>query len=817
MKQLALAGLWISAHLLGATTPQLLRISVYPSQARVGGHSQQTLVVTGFYSNGVEADVTAKAKFRVRVPQICEVQPNGVAYPLRVGKTEIEAAFEGKRATAELTVADMNVNPVSFLREISPILTQKGCTGSNCHGSIRGKAGFKLSLFGGRPDLDYEAIVKADQARRINPERPEDSLILRKATFQIPHGGGVRFQPNSLEYRAIVDWIKGNMVYENGGPELQELEVYPAERIVIGAGGKQKLVVTGLYSDGSRMDLTPVVRYTSNDEGIAAVNDAGEVTTKKTGETSIMVRTLGKAAVMKIAVIESAPGRDYPSIPASNFIDEIVFAKLRRLNIVPSELSNDSEFIRRVYLDTTGVLPSIQETKQFLASQDPLKRGQLIDALLARPEFVDLWGIKMADLHQLGGAGVKGGWQLYRWFRRALAANRPYDEMVRALLLSGGPFVYEDTPNFYAGLWVGPEGMVTQVSQGLLGIRMDCAKCHDHPFERWTQDDFYGLAAFFTRLEFKAESYGLFERSIAVRPDTKPTYDYVSTGKELMHPKTKAGLQPRFLGGETVHARPDEDIRERLADWVTSPQNPWFSRAIANRIWKHYLGRGIVEPVDDFRVTNPPSNGALLNALADYLTREKYDLRKLMRVILNSRTYQLSSAPNQTNQKDEWNYSRFYLKRQIAETLLDAMSTAAEAKVKIAGYPPGTKAIRVAIGAPNYFLMTFGKLQARDQICERDQEPNVSQAMHLVNGDTLNDLIQAKGNIVDRVLGQSAWPDDQRIEEMYLIALSRCPTAEEASGFKAQLAGVSDDPGRKKLYQDLLWAILNSKEFAYIY
>jgi hypothetical protein len=396
-----------------------------------------------------------------------------------------------------------------------------------------------------------------------------------------------------------------------------------------------------------------------------------------------------------------------------------------------------------------------------------------------------------------------------------LEANQPYDQMVRDLLLGGGSFVYDDTVGFMGGLWDGPEAMVTKTSQSLLGIRMDCAKCHDHPFESWTQDDFYGMAGFFTRLQFKAESYGLFERSIAVRPDSKPTYDYVNNNKELLYPKTKQPVAMRFLRGDTVELPAGEDPREKLADWITSPRNPWFSRAIVNRVWKHFLSRGIVEPVDDFRVSNPPSNEALLDALASYLVESRYDLRKLMSVILRSRTYQLSAAPNPTNAEDQINYSRFYVKRQIAEVLFDSMNQAAEARLRVPGFPQGTRAVTVGVGSPDYFFRTFGKTSFREQICERDHTPDVAQAMNLINGETVNGLVNAKANIIDRVMGQAEWSHARRVEEIYLAALSRQPTAEEQAEIESRLRAAGEDV--RRVYQDVLWALLNSKEFAYIY
>jgi hypothetical protein len=802
----------------GSAGTGLVKISVFPKQVQLASKkARQALLVTALYSNGVERDVTSQARFSLEKPGVVEITSAGLVFPLQQGKVECVVSLERKTAKVAMNVTMFEASrKLSFLHDISPILTQKGCTGSNCHGSVRGKAGFKLSLFGARPDLDFEEVVKANGGRRINRDRPEESLLLRKPTFQEAHGGGERFKVGSLEYQAILEWISTGLEYDTGSPKLEEITIYPEERILAGVGSRQHLIVTGRLSDRSQVDLTQQVRYTSNDESIATVDEAGEITAKRRGETSIMVRTLGQAVVAKIDVIEQAPGPDYPVVSTGSALDVPVFAKLRKLGIVPSKLADDSVFLRRAYLDTLGVLPTIDETRRFLASIDPEKRSRLVDELLSRPEFVDLWALKFADLFQLGtNTGAKGGWQLYRWIRQSLADNKPYDQMVREMLLGGGSFVYDPTVNFYHGLWKGPEGMVTQVSQALLGIRMDCAKCHDHPFERWTQDDFYGMAAFFTRLEFKAESYGLFERAIAVRPTRKPSYDYINNSKELLHPKTHQPLIARFLTGAVVEDRPGEDLRETLGDWITSPKNPWFSRAIANRIWKHYLGRGIVEPVDDLRITNPPSNQALLDTLADRLVREKYDLKKLIKAILNSRTYQASSVPNSTNEHDQTNYSRFYLKRQIAESLYDSMGQAAEVSLKIPGYPPGAKAMSVAVGSPNYFLMTFGRTQFRDQICERDHEPNVAQAMNLVNGETINTLVTSSGNIVDRLLGRADLSDENRVQELYLAALTRHPTAEELAAVKPKLGG--DQVSRKQVFQDLLWAILNTKEFAYIH
>jgi hypothetical protein len=706
--------------------------------------------------------------------------------------------------------------PVGFLRDVAPILTERGCTGSNCHGSVRGKADFKLSLFGGKPDADYEAIVKASDGRRIDRNDPVQSLLLKKATFQVPHGGGLRFPVNSPAFETVRAWIANGMPYDNGGPDLGGVHVRPEERVLAGIGAKQQLSVTGHFTDGTTADMTRKVRYSSNDDSVAAVDDNGLITAKRAGETAVMIRTLGRTAVVRIAVTEKAI-QPRAIAETGNFIDRHVNAKLARLGIEQSAAVSDTVLVRRLYLDTIGVLPAIDETREFLASSDSNKRAKLIDALLERPEFAELWAMRFADLYQLGWSGLKGGTQLHRWIRKSLVDHKPYDQMVREMILGTGSFVYEPTVNFYSGMFTGPEGMVTMVAQSMLGVRMDCAKCHDHPWENWTRDDFYGMAAFFTRLVRKAEPYGLFEHAIVIRPDGKPTYDYVNNNKELVHPKTRAPLQPRFLDGGTAEFRPNEDIREKLADWLTSPKNPWFTKAIANRVWRHYMGRALVEPVDDFRITNPPSNPALLDALAEHLVRERFQLRGLARAILNSRTYQTSAMPYVSNKSDTINYSRYYPKRLMAEVLFDAMGQAAEARQKLPGSPPGERSIHVAVGSPNYFLTTFGKVGLRDQICERDHESNVAQAMHLINGDSVQSFVTARGNIVERVLAKTEWDDARRIADIYMAALARIPTETELAESRRHLAVTTDSEARKKVFQDLLWAILNSKEFAHVF
>src|SRR5436853_2110584 len=497
---------------------------------------------------------------------------------------------------------------LSFVKDIVPIFTKSGCANSNCHGSIRGQAGFKLSLFGYEPQLDYQAIVKDQDRRRIDRKNPDQSLILRKPTFTIPHGGGERFKVGSLEYNGIVEWIQQGAEYDTpGAPKLQSLRVSPEELLLTGLDSRGKITVTGEYTDGAKVDLTNKVQYTPNDESVAEVSPAGEIKPLRAGETAIMVRTLGKALAVRLAVVKDKPMANYPAVARNNFIDEHVFAKLKRLNIVPSPLADDYAFLRRVYLDTLGIPPTLDETQQFIDSRNPQKRATLIDQLLDRPEYAELWATKFADLYRVGllDQGMKGGKLIYNYLRKSMREDKPYNEFATELLTASGNLNFNPLANFYyVTEFAEPENFATNMSQVFLGVKLECARCHNHPWEKWTQDDFWGFAGFFARVGVK-DTYQNDESEI-----------HLKLKGEVLHPKTKKPVMAKYLDGSTETEGPDEDIREKLAAWMTSPENPWFARAIINRIVKHYLGRGLVEAVDDFRVTNPPSNQALLDDLA---------------------------------------------------------------------------------------------------------------------------------------------------------------------------------------------------------
>ena len=695
---------------------------------------------------------------------------------------------------------------LSFVKDIVPIFTKSGCANSNCHGSIRGQAGFKLSLFGYEPDLDFDAIVKNQDGRRINRSDPAKSLILLKPTFSTPHGGGERFKVGSLEYEAILDWVRDGATYDSAGsPRLKTLRVTPEEITLIGLGTKHQLSATGTYTDGTSEDLTRKVQYTPNDESVVEVSPSGEIQTRRVGETAIMVRTLGKAVAARIAVVAQPPMANYPDVARNNFVDDLVFTKLRRLNIVPSPLSSDYEFLRRVYLDTVGLLPTLDETKEFVESRDPGKREKLIDRLLARPEFAEVWATRFADLYRTGllDQGYKGGRLLYNWLRKSILEDKPYNQFATELLTASGQLKFNPTANFYyVTEFSEPENIATDISQVFLGVRLECARCHNHPWEKWTQDDFWGFAAFFGRMGIK-DTYENDESQVLLK-----------IKGEVIHPKTKKPIGPKYLDGPSEVEAPDEDVREKLAAWITAPKNPWFARAITNRMVKHYLGRGMVEPVDDFRVTNPPSNQALLDALAKDFVDNGYSLHHMARVILNSRVYQLTSEPNETNRTDTINYSRYYVKRLMAEQLADSITEVTGVPEKYPGYMLGTHAMAIPQGAPSYFLATFGRMKAREVICERDTQPDMVQAMHLISGETLMRQTTAKGGNLDKWTADASLTDEDVVRKIFLAAVVREPDHREIETALLPLQAKGAE-SRRQAFEDVLWTVFNSKEFLF--
>ncbi len=710
----------------------------------------------------------------------------------------------GAAAAGEPTrMADSpRARPFHFENDVIPILTKFRCNSSSCHGKAEGQNGFKLSVFGFDPAADYAALTKESRGRRVFPAAPEHSLLLQKISGRVAHGGGLRIPRGTPEYELLRGWIAAGMPFgDPASPRVVQIRVTPRERL-LGMKARQQLRVTARYSDGREEDVTHYARFQSNSDGLATVSEDGLVTTGETpGEVAIMAAYMG--AVDVFTVLIPRPGRidPYPAVPANNFIDPLVFHKLRKLNIVPSGPADDAEFLRRVYLDVIGTLPTAAEARRFLADRRPDRRARLVDDLLDRPEFADYWALKWADLLRVDrqALGHKDAYAYYQWIHDSLAANKPLDQFAREIVTAEGPLAAVGPANFYKVV-PKPGAAASTLAQVFLGIRLACAECHHHPFDRWSQTDYYGMQAFFTQVNLRNTPAG--------------TLVVVGDGPPTKHPRTGATILAHALDRPSPTASLPEDRRRVLAEWLTGPDNPWFARNLANRTWAHFLGRGLVEPVDDVRATNPPTNPELLDALARHLVASHYDFRNLIRTITASRVYQLSSRPNATNEHDEQNYSRALFKRPDAEVLLDMVCQTTGVGERFAGTPAGTRAVQLWDSkVPNYFLKLFGRpVRASACACERSHQPGVAQVLHLLNGPEIHaKLTHVKGTLARLVNTQA--DDGNLVDELYLTFYSRFPTAAER---KTAVDYLRKDPAqRREAAEDLAWGMMNSLEFLF--
>ena len=708
--------------------------------------------------------------------------------------------------TASSALQAQNSPKLSFVNDVVPVFTMAGCAGANCHGSIRGQHGFKLSLFGYEPPIDYKAITDPE-AHRIDLKNPEQSLILLKPTFQKPHGGGKRFAVGSLQYQTILDWIAQGASFDSpGSPRIQTLTVTPAQQTLVNAGSAVNLKALATYSDGTVRDMTRLVQYSANDPSVVEVSPDGQVKALARGETTIMIRTLGQAVGARVEVVgEKCGAQAKPE--SNNYIDDRVFTKLSRLCVAPSGLALDSDFLRRVYLDAIGTLPSEREATAFLKSSDVDKRSKVIDGLLERPEFNEFWALQFSELFRSGiqETGSKGSKIVYEYLRTSFREHKPYDVLVRELVSSQGAHWSGNEPSSFYHISTNPQPAdhATNISQLFLGVRLECARCHNHPYEKWTQNDFYGFAAFFAKVGTK-EMWQSNENA-----------DYYMEEGKVTNPATKQVMKPKYLGGAVEEDDPDADIRVKLGQWITAPQNPFYARVTVNRLWKHFFNIGLVEPADDFRVTNPPSNPELLDALAKDFVEHGFDLRQVMRSIMNSNAYQRSAEPNDSNRGDKINYSHYYLRRLMVESLLDGMAQVTGVQEKFAGHPLGTRAIEVHqayLSEPNYALQVFGRPD-REKICDRDQQPSLVQVLHLISGDTIQRKITAPDSRLKQWLMEKDLTDQALIERIYLASLTREPSPQERTRLLSLLGAAGAN--RESIYQDLLWGIFNSKEFLY--
>jgi hypothetical protein len=690
----------------------------------------------------------------------------------------------------------------SFEGDIAPIFTRNGCNNSSCHGSLKGQNGFRLSVFGYDAAADYKSIVKDADGRRVDLKDPQKSLILLKPTFQVKHGGGVRFSKTSPEYKAILEWLKKGAPEGVPGPKLVSLTITPADEIFLtGADQTAQLKVTGRYADGVEKDLTHNVNYVSNDDSIAAVDASGLVTVRKSGETAIMVRSLGVVNAARVAVSLRSLQPKYQRPKSANYVDDFIFEKAERLRIVPSELTSDAEFLRRVSLDMTGTLPTPDKVRRFLADRSPDKRIKLIDQLFQDPDFADFWALKWGD--QMGNTPnfLANGTGYYQWWlRKALADNMPYDEFARQLLTGLGDR-YQVTPASYYPYLTNPLDRATAVAATFMGLSIECARCHDHPREKFKRADYLGLAAFFSQLSNKP----------GVR--VNENYLFLDIDKQLYHPDNpKQAIPARFPGeGKDLTFEPGEDRRERLANWLTSPNNPYFAPTIVNRVWKQFMGRGLVEP-EDFRITNPPSHPDLLRRLSQDFIQHGYNLRYLMKLIITSRTYQLSARVNETNQDDKTAFSHHYSRQLMPEQMLDAIVQVTGVKERFAAFPEGKRAIQLPDDqVENYFLSTFNRPSRINPSCTRDAAPTVTQALHLISGDTLQKKMTSDRGVLAKLLEKNK-SDRAIVEHFTLAALTRMPTAQE---LELAEESVHTAASRRTGLEDYLWALLNSKEFLY--
>ena len=720
-------------------------------------------------------------------------------------------------SAASLAAAEP-VRPVNFINDVVPILTKAGCNSGGCHAKAGlGQNGFRLSLLGFEPEEDYEHIVKESRGRRVFAGSPDASLLLRKAANVTPHGGGVRLEPDSEGYRTLRAWIGQGLPYaKTNDATLTAIEVTPKSG-VMPMKARQQLRVVARYSDGRTRDVTRTALYEANDRSMAEVDESGLVRALDLpGNVAVMVRYQGKASVFSAAIPLGAPVEKLPA--EKNFIDRLVFANLRVIGVPPSPVCDDTTFLRRVFLDIAGRLPTLDETREFLADRGADRRDRLIEYLLGSPDYADFFANKWTALLKNKRDDTKditANFAFHSWVRDSLLANKPYDRLVRELLAATGT-IADNPPVAWYKRVKQPTDQLEDVAQLFLGVRMQCAQCHHHPFERWSQHDYYSMAAFFSQIGRKPTATAgedvIFHKRGVAQTENK---------------KTRQPVKPAGLGDPTLEIPPDDDPRLRLADWMGDKRNPFFAKSLANRYWKHFFKRGLIEPEDDIRDTNPPSNPELLDALAKHFVESGYDLKAIVRIIAQSSVYQLSATPNQHNAVDTQNFSRFYPRRMPAEVLLDAVDQFTGARTDFADLPPGTRAVALPDNSYNRsspFLKVFGRPEAASVCeCERASAPSLSQSLHLMNAaDVKAKLTTSEGRAAR--LAKDTKPAPPKIRELYLAAFAREPQSHELTVAEEYLARPREDAAGKPLppeqarrlgYEDLLWALINTKEFLY--
>jgi hypothetical protein len=802
-------------------------VAVHPSRVVLtGSDAAVQLVVTGTLTDGRLADLTSDARYTVADGKAAVVQAGGRVMPRDNGETAVVVAVAGRSVRVPLVVAGMGENlPLNFTNQVVPVFTKLGCNSGGCHGKLAGQNGFRLSLLGFEPDLDFTTLVKEGRGRRLFPANPDASLFLMKATGRAPHGGGKKMDPDSDEYKLVRRWIAAGMPWgDEKDPKVTKITVFPEHRVLT-RGGKQQFAVYAHYSDGAVEDISRRAQYESNDTEIATVDERGLVRTLgMSGEAAIMARYQGMVAVFRATVPlgVAAPAWTFAE---QTVVDRSTAKKWKELGLVPSERCSDEAFIRRAFADITGTLPTPKEVLDFVADADAAKRDKLIDRLVETPEYAFFFANKWADVLRVKRrqepGRVQGTFAFHEWIREQVAADTPYDQFVRAIVASSGD-ERKSPPTVWYKEIDKPEQFVDDIGQVFLGQRLACAQCHHHPYEKWSQDDYWGLAAFYGRLgrkEVRLPNVNPNQQEVRVQ------VIYTRATGGVTNKRTQKPADPKPLDADPMAAlSADEDPRTKLVDWMTAPGNPYFARTVANRYWAHFFGRGIVDPLDDMRITNPPSNPELLDALTQNLIDNKYSLKALIKTICKSRTYQLSSAPNEFNKHDKQAYARYYPRRLQAEVLLDALCQVTDSPTRFGGLPTDRNAPHRAIMLPDesfgsYFLDVFGRPQRISACeCERVSEANLAAVLHLLNSDEVQGKISRGGARADALAKPSdKRSDEEKVTELFLWAFARKPTKDDLAAALDHIRKLDakGGAGKKTAYENILWALINTKEFVF--
>lgn len=792
---------------------KIVSVQVFPKDIHLQNNKdKQALVVMAKYDDDTTADVTGSATYTFADASLVEKQKPNLYLPRKEGNTELSVKVGGFDVKVPVVVKEPTKNrEISFRLDVMPVFLKEGCNTGSCHGTSLGQDGFNLSIFGFDPDGDHYRITQQMAGRRINFAIPEESLLVEKATEAVPHTGAKNFERDSDSFRNLVEWVKKGALNDDPKElvEVVGVDVYPLSMVLKGADSTQQMTIRARYSDGTDRDVTDMAVLSSTNEPCVTISDEGLVTAVKRGEGFIMARYENYNVAAQAIVIPEGLKYTKPTVKETNYIDKLVNQKLNRLRIVPSDVCTDEEFLRRVYLDIVGILPTVEEYHAFMAEKAADKRVKLIGQLLDRKEFTEIWVMKWSELLQIrSGPGNRGlsykASLLYsNWLKERIASNQPMNEIVIELLSASGGTFDNPATNYYQ-VEASTTKLMENCAQVFMGMRMQCAQCHNHPFDRWTMDDYYGFAAFFAQIG----------RKNADDPREKVIYN--RGGGEMKHKVGGRNMPPKFLGGEIPDVK-GKDRRVVLAEWMASPENPYFARNVANIVWQQFFGIGIVEPVDDVRVSNPPSNPELLDELARKFQDEyKYDMKKLVTDICSSQAYQRSTKANLTNELDSRNFAKGRIRRQRAEVMLDNLSQLTDTKNKFTGLPLGARAVQIANGATtNYFLTTFGRA-TRESVCscEVKMEPTLSQALHLMNGENVTQKLD-QGTVVRKALAAGKKPD-QIIEDMYIGSYSRKPTEKEKKALLAQVGKAGEDKAKQEqVLNDIFWAVLNSREFMF--